>query len=67
MKRDIDLRPYTPDENRVAEYIVELTGIGAGDDPIGFLMASHQELGRRMKKMRSRMSMEEFHKICYGE
>lgn len=28
-------------EGRVAAYLIELTGIGAGDDPIGFLMASH--------------------------
>jgi len=42
MMRDLKTKPYTPDEQRVAEYIVRITGVGAGDDPIGFLMASHE-------------------------
>lgn len=35
--------PYTSDEQRVSEYIQEMTDgmIGSGDDPIGFLIASH--------------------------
>ena len=45
-ERDFEDRPYTPDEERVAKYIVELTGIGAGDDPIGFLISSHELLSR---------------------
>jgi len=44
--RDLDTHPYTPDEQRVANWIVERTGgaAGAGDDPIGFLMASYDLL-----------------------
>ena len=33
---------YTPDQERVAKWITDLTGIGGGDDPIGFLFASHE-------------------------
>jgi hypothetical protein len=41
--RDIESHPYSDDEKRVAKYIVEMTNntAGAGDDPIGFLIASH--------------------------
>lgn len=41
---------YTPDQQRVADWIFARTGgdVGGGDDPIGFLLASyamqHQEL-----------------------
>jgi hypothetical protein len=38
--RDIEANPYTPCEQRVAEYIFN-HGIGGGDDPIGFILASH--------------------------
>lgn len=38
-QRDIEAKPYTPDEQRVAEWFAE-KGVGGGDDPIGFLMAS---------------------------
>lgn len=39
--RDIVKEPYTKEEARVAEYICEY-GIGGGDDPIGWLIASHR-------------------------
>jgi hypothetical protein len=41
--RDMKTKPYTPDEQRVVDYINEITEgkIGAGNDPIGFLIASH--------------------------
>jgi hypothetical protein len=44
--RDIANNPYTPDEQRVSDYIQEITEgmIGSGDDPIGFLIASHRVL-----------------------
>jgi hypothetical protein len=38
--RDFDRLPYTRQEQRVAEYLSSL-GIGGGDDPVGFLIASH--------------------------
>lgn len=42
--RDFETNPYTAEEQRAADYIILQTGglIGAGDDPIGFLLASHQ-------------------------
>lgn len=40
------IREYSADEKRVSEYIQRITdgAIGSGDDPIGFLIASHAEL-----------------------
>lgn len=42
--RNMVSAPYSLDEARVAKYLVDLTGIGGGDDPIGFLIASHRVL-----------------------
>ena len=41
--RDMEARPYSPDELRVVEYINKISGrnIGAWDDPIGFILAAH--------------------------
>jgi hypothetical protein len=41
--RDLNEKPYTAEEKRVADYIIGLTNgtVGAGSDPIGFLIASH--------------------------
>ena len=41
----------TPDQQRVADHLNEITKgqIGAGDDPIGFLMASHSVLALQRK------------------
>ena len=51
--RDFEKNPYSPDEARVAKYLCERTGgsIGGGDDPIGFLIASHAFLGERVKDL----------------
>lgn len=52
-ERDFDANPYTPEEKRVAEYIAQQTGgaVGAGDDPIGFLLASHQFTMRERRSL----------------
>jgi hypothetical protein len=42
--RDFDIHPYSKDEERVAEYLNGVAGIGGGNDPIGFIMASHRFL-----------------------
>lgn len=43
--RNLDVDPYRADEMRVVEYLIEITpDIGAGDDPIGFLIASHSAM-----------------------
>jgi hypothetical protein len=46
MDRDFDKDPYRPDEERVCKYLQEKFDhqIGCGDDPIGFLIASHDYL-----------------------
>ena len=47
--RDFDDRPYSGDEKRIVEYLHVLSpDIGGGDDPIGFLIASHQSLIREL-------------------
>lgn len=40
MSRDMDEKPYSPDEARVAEFLSG-RGAGGGDDPIGFMLASY--------------------------
>lgn len=39
--RDILQHPYSRAERKAVDYIVKITGIGAGSDPVGFLVASH--------------------------
>lgn len=41
--RDIDKEPYSKDEARVAEFFAD-RGVGGGDDPIGFILASYEYL-----------------------
>jgi hypothetical protein len=52
-ERDFDANPYSADELRVVEYIASLTGgtVGAGDDPISFLIASHSYTMRERRSM----------------
>lgn len=38
--RNFVFMPYSIDERRVAEWLVSRGGIGGGDDPIGFVLAS---------------------------
>ena len=52
--RDTETNPYSPDEARVAKFLVELSGgnVGAGDDPIGFLMSSYAYMSHQRGKVR---------------
>lgn len=44
-ERDFDTQPYSADELRIVKYLTEIApDIGAGDDPIGFILASHAQL-----------------------
>jgi hypothetical protein len=45
--QDLGENPYSPKEAEAARYLMELTGIGGGDDPVGFLIASYRELVRQ--------------------
>lgn len=47
MMRDLDKNPYSPDEQRVVKFLGDRGGIGGGDDPIGFLLASYDYLVER--------------------
>ena len=44
VNRDFEANPYTPHEQRVANFIDEITGLGGGDDPIEFLITSYRSL-----------------------
>jgi GTP-dependent phosphoenolpyruvate carboxykinase len=47
--------PYSPDQQRVAEWLVNRMNnqVGAGDDPIGFLLASYDHLFEQVSLMKS--------------
>lgn len=47
--RDMTANPYSADERRVAEWLAAKTGIGAGTDPIGFMIASHEHLNHQLQ------------------
>jgi hypothetical protein len=55
MDRDIKQNPYDEHEQQVADYLHEITGgnIGGGDDPVGFLIASHNTLRTLNKSVRA--------------
>lgn len=57
--RNFDLHPYSEDEARVAKFFADF-GVGGGDDPIGFLIASHmaltierEELSREIRRIQT--------------
>lgn len=50
--RDIDEKPYSPDEQRVAEFFAD-AGVGGGDDPVGSLLASHAYLADERNRFRA--------------
>lgn len=52
-ERDFDANPYDAQERRVAQYIVNIAGTGGGDDPIGFLIASHAALREELDRLKS--------------
>jgi hypothetical protein len=42
-ERDLDKNPYSPDEQRIAQFFFE-RGLGGGDDPVGFILSSYAYL-----------------------
>ena len=52
--RDLDQEPYSPEEAAATEYLVHLTGVGGGDDPVGFLIASHRDLVRQRTVLKAK-------------
>jgi hypothetical protein len=52
-QRDLHRAPYSNEELRVVDYLhMVAPDIGAGDDPIGFLLASHNWLMRERRGQR---------------
>ncbi len=51
--RDFEENPYSKDEMRVVEWINTYCGLGGGDDPIGFLIASYEYLQEERKNGKS--------------
>lgn len=55
-ERDFEKNPYTEDEMKVVNYLSRINpDIGAGSDPITFLIASHSALIQELKDMRRTM------------
>lgn len=52
-ERDYEANPYDKHETRVVDYIDDLTDgtIGAGHDPVGFLIASHATLAQHIQEL----------------
>lgn len=51
--RDFDKNPYSKEEGRVVAYLQLIApDVGGGDDPIGFLLASHNYLIRERRAQR---------------
>lgn len=58
MERDFDTTPYTPDEIRVADWLIKRAPyIGAGDDPVGFLMASYEFMSAQLTDARRALAV----------
>lgn len=53
LDRDMTAKPYSKDEERVVDYILHITDgtVGAGSDPIGFLIASHAFTQRERRRL----------------
>ncbi len=54
MQRDIERDPYSKDEARIAEFLCE-SGAGGGDDPVGFIIASHRYMAMERNLFRDRL------------
>lgn len=55
-ERDFAANPYSPDEERAAAYMRRLLpNVGTGDDPIGFVLASWEQMVAERKSLRGRL------------
>jgi hypothetical protein len=59
-ERDLDEHPYSPDEQRVVDFLYE-RGAGGGADPIGFLLASYSYVVAERNEMRSCLAQGQSH------
>lgn len=49
--RDLDENPYSADEARIAKFFWD-KGLGGGDDPVGFILASYEYLVHERNELR---------------
>lgn len=54
--RNFVQKPYSDDEKRVAQWFSNVAGIGGGEDPIGFMIASHEMLARERKDLKQQVA-----------
>lgn len=55
MPQDHDIK-YDASQRRVAQWIMDRTGIGGGDDPVGFLLSSYDLKIAHMEQLRLRVA-----------
>ena len=55
---------YTPDQQRVADYLVEKSGIGGGDDPVGFILAAHATLIAENRDLHEQVAALQSKEVC---
>jgi hypothetical protein len=55
-ERDLDQNPYSPDEQRIAEFLFE-RGAGGGDDPVGFILSSYAYLVEQRNTLREALNL----------
>lgn len=63
--RDMDKNPYSPDEQRVAQFFSD-AGVGGGDDPIGNIIASHQAMAAQRNELSKPITMQDI-RLAAGE
>lgn len=58
-KRDFTKDPYSRPEERIAEYLADLSLglLGGGDDPVGFLIASHANLRHELLRVSKELDL----------
>lgn len=57
-ERDFDANPYSPDEQRVADWLhARAPQVGSGDDPIGFVLASYNLIMRQRNAARDALEV----------
>lgn len=66
-ERDFGAQPYSMDEERVARFLADEVGIGGGDDPVGFILASHAELARQRNLLAGRLKAAGLSADVWGE
>jgi hypothetical protein len=51
------IEPYDRSEARIAQWIEQTTGMGGGEDPVGFILSSFSYKIQEMNQLRERLQM----------